>query len=90
LRSLLDLLEQMAVSTETDPEVRLADLERRRAEIEQVRQGNVEVIDVPPVCSARPRVVGRLSASGTQPPTSDSSGTGNELMYSSLQKGVTQ
>jgi len=49
LRSLFDLLEQMAVSTETDPEVRLADLERRRAEIdaeiEQVRQGNLEVID---------------------------------------------
>jgi hypothetical protein len=49
LRSLFDLLEQMAVSTETNPEVRLADLERRRvaidAEIEQVRQGNVEVID---------------------------------------------
>ncbi|MCY7300223.1 MAG: DUF3375 family protein [Ilumatobacteraceae bacterium] len=45
LRSLFDLLEQMAVSTEPDPEVRLADLERRRAEIEQVRQGNLEVID---------------------------------------------
>lgn len=49
LRSLFDLLEQMAVSTETDPEVRLADLERRRveidAEIEQVRRGNIDVID---------------------------------------------
>ena len=49
LRSLFDLLEQMAVSTEADPDVRLADLERRRAaidaEIEQVRQGNVEVIN---------------------------------------------
>lgn len=49
LRSLFDLLEQMAVSTETDPDVRLADLERRRAaidaEIEQVREGKVEVIN---------------------------------------------
>lgn len=49
LRSLFDLLEQMAVSTETDPDVRLADLERRRAEIdaeiEQVRRGNMDVID---------------------------------------------
>ncbi len=49
LRSLFDLLDQMAVSTETDPEVRVADLERRRAaidaEIEQVRRGNVTVID---------------------------------------------
>ena len=49
LRSLFDLLEQMAVSTETDPDVRLADLERRRAEIdaeiEQVRRGNIDVID---------------------------------------------
>jgi hypothetical protein len=49
MRSLFDLLEQMAVSTEADPDVRLADLERQRAaidaEIEQVRRGNVEVID---------------------------------------------
>ena len=49
LRSLFDLLEQMAVSTETDPAVRLADLERRRAEldaeIEQVTRGNIAVID---------------------------------------------
>ena len=49
LRSLFDLLEQMAMSTETDPKVRLADLQRRRAEIdaeiEQVRLGNVDVID---------------------------------------------
>ncbi len=49
LRSLFDLLEQMAVSTETDPEVRLADLERRRAEIdteiEQVRGGTLATID---------------------------------------------
>lgn len=49
LRSLFELLEQMAVSTETDPDVRLADLERRRAEIdaeiEQVRRGNIDVID---------------------------------------------
>lgn len=49
LRSLFDLLEQMAVNTETDPTVRLTDLERRRAEIdaeiEEVHRGNVEVID---------------------------------------------
>ena len=49
LRSLFDLLAQMAASTETDPDVRLAELERRRAEIdaeiEQVRLGNVDVID---------------------------------------------
>lgn len=49
LRSLFDLLEQMAASTETDPDVRIAALERRRAEIdveiEQVRHGNVTVID---------------------------------------------
>ena len=49
LRSLFDLLEQMAVTTETDPAVRLADLQRRRAEldleIEQVQAGRVEVID---------------------------------------------
>lgn len=49
LRSLFDLLERMAVSTETDPDVRLADLERRRAEIDaeidQVRRGNIDVID---------------------------------------------
>jgi hypothetical protein len=49
LRSLFDLLEQMAVSTEANPDVRLADLERRRAlidaEIDQVRNGNVVLID---------------------------------------------
>lgn len=49
LRSLFDLLEQMALSTETDPDVRLADLERRRAaiddEIERVRGGDLYVID---------------------------------------------
>ena len=49
LRSLFDLLEQMAISTEADPDARLADLERRRAavdaEIEQVRRGEVTVID---------------------------------------------
>jgi hypothetical protein len=49
LRSLFDLLEQMALNTETDPAVRLADLQRRRAEIdleiEQVQAGKVDVID---------------------------------------------
>ena len=49
LRSLFDLLEQMAQSIETDPARRLEDLERRRAaidaEIARVHAGDLDVID---------------------------------------------
>jgi Protein of unknown function (DUF3375) len=49
LATVFDLLEQMALGGESDPQVRLADLERRRHEldvqIERARSGLVDVLD---------------------------------------------
>jgi hypothetical protein len=49
LRTLLDLLHELALALETDADRRVADLERRRAEIdaeiEKIRRGGVEPID---------------------------------------------
>jgi hypothetical protein len=49
LATVFDLLEQMAVGGESDPQVRLADLEQRRREldvqIERVRAGHVDLLD---------------------------------------------
>jgi hypothetical protein len=49
LNTVVELLRQMVYGAETDPQVRLAELERRRAEldaeIERVRQGDVPVLD---------------------------------------------
>jgi flagellar motility protein MotE (MotC chaperone) len=49
LNTVVELLRQMAYGAETDPEVRLAELERRRAEIdaeiERVRSGDAPVLD---------------------------------------------
>ncbi len=49
LNTVFELLRQMAVGGESDPDVRLADLERRRAaleaEITRVRSGQVDVLD---------------------------------------------
>lgn len=49
LLAVFDLLEQLVVGTETDPEARIRDLERRRAaideEIERVRQGELALMD---------------------------------------------
>jgi len=50
LNTIFDLLQQMVFGTETDPQVRLAELQRRRAEIDaeiaRVHAGEVEVMDV--------------------------------------------
>jgi hypothetical protein len=49
LNTVVELLRQMVFGAETDPDVRLAELERRRAEIdaeiERVRSGEVPVLD---------------------------------------------
>ncbi|GAA4678030.1 DUF3375 family protein [Gordonia humi] len=49
LNTAFDLLRQMVYGTNTDPEIRLAELERRRAEIDSeiasVRRGEVSVLD---------------------------------------------
>ena len=49
LNTIMDLLQQLVYGAETDPELRLADLERRRAELEaeiaRVRSGDVQVMD---------------------------------------------
>lgn len=49
LNTVFELLRQMAQGTELDPEARVAELERRRAEIdaeiERVRQGRIDVMD---------------------------------------------
>lgn len=49
LNTIVDLLRQMAFGAEEDPEVRLAELHRRRAlidsEIAEVRRGNVAMLD---------------------------------------------
>lgn len=49
LKTIFDLLHQMARGTETDPVVRIAELERRRAEIEtevaRIRKGEIDLMD---------------------------------------------
>jgi flagellar motility protein MotE (MotC chaperone) len=49
LKTIFDLLHQMARGTETDPAVRIAELERRRAEIEEeivrIRKGELDLMD---------------------------------------------
>ncbi len=49
LLTIFDLLRQMAEGSETDPEVRIRELERRKAaiesEIERVREGRIDLLD---------------------------------------------
>ncbi len=49
LLTLFELLRQMSVGTETDPEVRIRELDRRKqeieSEIERVRQGDLPILD---------------------------------------------
>lgn len=49
LLTILDLLRQMAEGSETDPDLRIRELERRRsaieAEIERVREGRIDLLD---------------------------------------------
>lgn len=49
LKTIFDLLQQMVRGTETDPAIRIAELERRRAEIEdeimRIRKGEIDLMD---------------------------------------------
>ena len=80
LNTVFELLRQMAFGAETDPDVRLAELHRRRdeidADIDRVRAGHVEVLDdagaarpVPAVLRHGQGVAGRFpSGRGQFPP----------------------